>query len=57
MQTIMNLLYRGWLDEDGAAASEYAILLSLIALVIISASIFGGSVQKLYEDAVAAFPR
>ena len=57
MKTMMFFLQRVWINEDGAAASEHAILLSLIVLVVIAASFFGGSVQKLYEDAAAKFPK
>lgn len=44
-------------EEDGAVASEYAILISGIAVAIVAAvSLFGGAVLQLYEEAVRKFP-
>ncbi len=57
MKTMMLFFQKVWINEDGAAASEHAILLSLIVLVVIVASFFGVGVQKLYEDAAAKFPK
>ena len=57
MKTMRLFLQKVWINENGAAASEHAILLSLIVLVVIAASFFGVGVQKLFEDAVAKFPK
>ena len=57
MKTMRFFLQKIWINEDGAAASEHAILLSLIVLVVIAASYFGAGVQKLYEEAAAKFPK
>ena len=43
-------------DESGASAVEYCILLSYIALVIISAvALFGSSVNELFVKANGIF--
>ncbi len=41
--------------EDGQDLAEYAILVSLIALVVIAAlTLFGGRIQALFEAVTAA---
>ena len=45
-------------NETGAAAVEYALLISCIAAVIAgSVGVFGASVLKLYQDAASIFPK
>jgi pilus assembly protein Flp/PilA len=44
-------------DDRGATAVEYGLLVALIALVIIAGvTAFGGSVNGLFQLAVAAHP-
>ena len=53
----MNFLARFFLDESGANAVEYAILLLSIAIAIASSvHIFGTAVKSLFDQAVARFP-
>jgi pilus assembly protein Flp/PilA len=45
-------------DEDGASSVEYAILASLIALVIVSAvGILGVNLKSLYQLVVNNYPK
>jgi Flp pilus assembly pilin Flp len=54
MKRLMRRLYK---DESGASAVEYAILVSCIALAIISAVvIFGQWVEGLFTNANNKFP-
>jgi Flp pilus assembly pilin Flp len=47
-----------WIDEKGAVASEYALLISGIAVAVtIGISLFGSAVQTLYQNAVDRFPK
>jgi Flp pilus assembly pilin Flp len=56
-ETIMDLLIKFILDEAGAPAVEYAILLACIATAIAaSVTTFGGAVKGLFDNAVAKFP-
>jgi Flp pilus assembly pilin Flp len=58
MKTMMFFLQKVWLDEDGAVATEYAILISGIAMAMVTAAtLLGGTLQKLFEDAAAIFPK
>jgi Flp pilus assembly pilin Flp len=44
--------------EDGAIASEYVVLISLIGVVALTGvTILGEVVQKLFQDAADLFPR
>jgi Flp pilus assembly pilin Flp len=48
---------RSPLDEGGAVAAEYALLISCIALVIFAAVVaFGGGVHGLFQQACASAP-
>jgi len=50
-ETIMDLLIKFILDEAGAPAAEYAILLACIATAIVaSVSSFGGAVKGLFDN-------
>lgn len=52
METIKNLLIALHTDEDGAGATEYIILLILIAcVVILIVKVFGRTVSTKYADA------
>lgn len=45
-----------WMREDGATSAEYAIMVALIALVIITAvTALGGRVSALFAAAATAF--
>ena len=56
-ETIMDLLIKFILDEAGAPAAEYAILLACIATAIVaSVSSFGGAVKGLFGNAVTKWP-
>jgi len=56
-ETIMDLLIKFILDETGAPAVEYAILLACIATAIVaSVSSFGGAVKGLFGNAVTKWP-
>jgi Flp pilus assembly pilin Flp len=53
-ETIMDLLIKFTLDEAGAPAVEYAILLACIATAIAaSVSTFGIAIRGLFESVVA----
>ena len=58
MPNLRHFLHDFYFDDKGAAAVEYALLISGIAAVV-ATSIFlvGGTVQKFYQDAVAIFPK
>jgi Flp pilus assembly pilin Flp len=57
MHTKKKLFHRLLDGEGGAAATEYAILISFIALTAIGGmTVFGGMVLSLFADAVAKFP-
>jgi pilus assembly protein Flp/PilA len=50
-ETIMDLFIKFICDEAGASAVEYALLLSLIALAIItSVTTFGQAVRDSYQN-------
>lgn len=52
----MTNLSRFLRDERGATAIEYALIASLIAMVIIGGvSAVGGSLNGVFEDAAAGF--
>jgi Flp pilus assembly pilin Flp len=53
----MNFFARFFLDESGATAVEYAIMLLSIAIVIFSSVyIFGNAVKSLFDQAVDRYP-
>ncbi len=53
MNTTIKLIYGLLHNADGAAATEYALLLSGIALAALAGmTILGGSVLGLFTDAV-----
>lgn len=57
MKNSHKLCHKLRVEEDGAVASEYAILISGIAVAIFAAvTLFGGAVLQLYEEAAAKFP-
>ena len=52
-ETVMDLILKFSSDEAGASAVEYALLLALIAMVIVtSVSAFGIVVRGLFEKVV-----
>jgi Flp pilus assembly pilin Flp len=55
----MTLFLQGWwINEDGAVASEYVVLISLVAVVAIAGvTLLGEQVQRLYQTAAHSFPR
>ncbi len=54
----MSLLQKCCCNEDGAIASEYVILLSLIAVVAMAGvTLLGGAVYQLFSNAVFLFPK
>ena len=54
MERVIRIFYK---DESGASSVEYAILVSCIAVAIISAvGIFGQGVKGLYTKAITNFP-
>jgi Flp pilus assembly pilin Flp len=56
-ETIMDLLTKFTLDEAGASAVEYALLMAFIALAIVtSVATFGQAVSGLYQKAVDQWP-
>lgn len=52
MNPLASLLLRLFRDEDGAAASEYAVLLGLI-IVIIAAAVSLFDLQPVFQAVVA----
>jgi Flp pilus assembly pilin Flp len=51
METISN----SWQDESGASAAEYAMLVSFIAVVILSAlALFGESISNMFARVAAS---
>ena len=51
----MDKLIRFFKDEEGATAVEYAIMVALIAVVIITAVVFlGESVSNIFDEAATA---
>lgn len=55
MEAIKNLLISLHNDEDGASATEYIILLILIACVVIAiVQLFGATVSKKFGSAQQA---
>jgi Flp pilus assembly pilin Flp len=52
METMTNFIHRLLNNRDGAAAVEYALLISCIALTALAGmKIFGGAVLSLFEEA------
>jgi Flp pilus assembly pilin Flp len=50
-QQLQNFCLELLLEENGSVASEYAILVSLIAVgIVATVGLFGAEVQKLYEE-------
>ncbi len=44
-------------DESGATAIEYGLIITGIAVVIVTAvGLLGGTVEGLFQEAVAIFP-
>jgi Flp pilus assembly pilin Flp len=57
MKNYIYLLRILWPDENGAVATEYAILISCIAAAIAAGvTLFGAVVQNLYQKALDSFP-
>ncbi len=57
MKNLQELCRSFQVEEEGAVASEYAILISGIAVAIFAAvTILGGAVLQLYEEAARKFP-
>jgi len=57
MKNLRELCCRLEIEEGGAVAAEYALLISGIAVAIFAAvTLFGGAVLQLYEEAVKKFP-
>jgi len=53
----MDLIMKFTLDEAGAPAVEYAMLMACIAVAIVaSLSNFGAAVRGLFDDAAVAWP-
>ncbi len=58
MKEMTQILSRLYFNEDGTSSVEYAILVSLIALIIISAVGFLGiNVKSLFQLVVDRYPR
>jgi pilus assembly protein Flp/PilA len=54
-QTLEYLIARFRLNEEGAVATEYGLLLVLIALaIIIAATALGGQIAAVFDRGVAA---
>lgn len=52
MNTIKNLLVALHSDEDGATATEYIILLILVACFVIAiVKVFGGTISSKFDSA------
>ena len=48
--------HRNWRDEEGATAAEYALLVSLIAVVIIgSVAVLGQQLSTVFSDLTDGF--
>ena len=57
MNTATKLIHELLYKAEGAAAAEYAILISFIALAAITGmTVFGNMVLGLFADAAARFP-
>jgi pilus assembly protein Flp/PilA len=55
MKVLANDLFK---NDNGATAIEYALIASLIAVVIvISVTILGNNVIKLYNSVLAGYPQ
>jgi Flp pilus assembly pilin Flp len=58
MKTTTSLFHRLLQNEAGAVASEYALLIGSIAVVIfVTVSLFGSAVNSLFENGLAQFQR
>lgn len=52
---ITNTIANFHTDESGATATEYIILLTLVACFVIAAvKVFGGTVSEKFDDAMVA---
>jgi Flp pilus assembly pilin Flp len=57
MNTATNVIQGLLYNAEGAGATEYAILISFIALAVFTGvTAFGGMVLSLFANAVAKFP-
>lgn len=56
MTRFRELIESLWRDEEGATATEYAVMIALIILVAIGAvSALGNKVSQVFVDAEAGF--
>jgi len=52
MQSVINRLKTFWQNEDGATATEYAVMIALVIIVCIGAvSALGDKVSQVFADA------
>lgn len=57
MKTLFRYAGSFWTEEDGATATEYAVMLALIVIVCISAiGALGTKVSSTYVDMETALP-
>ena len=54
---MLNFVKRFWSEEDGATATEYAVMLALIIVVALGAiTALGTKVSKTFADIETAMP-
>lgn len=57
MATIARRIMERWVDERGQGMTEYALLLSLVALVVLGAlRTIGATAFGFFQDLIARFP-
>ena len=55
--SVRNLLFRMTDNESGASLVEYALLISMIALVaLVAVATFGGTLSTEYSEIAASMP-
>ncbi len=57
MQALVNRVKKFWKDEEGATATEYAVMLALIIVISLAAiTALGNKVSDVFVDIEAAMP-
>lgn len=57
MQALVNRVKNFWKDEEGATATEYAVMLALIIVISLAAiTALGNKVSDVFVDIEAAMP-
>ena len=44
------MIRRFWADESGATAIEYALIVGIMSIVVVSIAATGGALTSLYEE-------